>query len=176
MYPEGTDAEWFGIDAKGFIARFTTAGTGPFPKIVVTSKLPLFYDTNELNVICDAKMLVKLPRPDDFSDLSKRGIFGYDWKDVHRSKKNELKKYELISRPCVPILYENIRGFFNESAPVVFFESIEFQSSPSISAIADIDWVWQIPHVSRPPQGLSLGGSCHFNKHYRWPILDVLSH
>ena len=143
MYPEGTDAEWFGIDAKGFLARFTTGGTGPFPKTALTSKLPLFYETNELDVICDAKMLVKLPRPDDFSDLSKRGIYGYDWTDVHRSKKDQLEKYELISKPNTPILYEEIRGFFNENNPIVFFESIEFQNSLSVSPIDDIDWVWK---------------------------------
>ena len=141
MYPEGTDAEWFGIDALGYVGRFTTGGVGPVPKKVIDAKLPWFYETNNLGVSSRVKMLKELPRSDDFLDLAKRGIYGFDWDDVHRSKKNERKRYELISKPLTPILFDKIQEFFSQSRPVVTFENIEFNNSHWIDLTSNLNWI-----------------------------------
>jgi len=141
MYPEGADAEWFGIDALGYLGRFTTGGAGPVPQIVIEAKLPWFYETNNLGVSSRVEMLKELPRPDDFLDLSKRGIYGFDWDDVHRTKKDSRNRYELISKPFSPILFNEIQEFFSQNRPAVTFENIEFNSSNWIDLISDLNWI-----------------------------------
>jgi hypothetical protein len=48
-------------------------------------------------------LLVALKRPDDFVDFAERGLFAYDWSDVHRARRDEISAYELIAVPTSPI-------------------------------------------------------------------------
>ena len=42
-------------------------------------------------------MRVGVPRPDDFVELAGRGLFVYDWTDIHRKRKDYLHAYELVA-------------------------------------------------------------------------------
>lgn len=140
MYPSGTDAEWFASDEVGHIARFTTGGVGPIPKTIVESNPSWFFDVEDLSVRSDVKFLQKLPRPDDFLELSKRGVYGFDWCDVHRKKNQHTKKYELISKPCMPIQLDEIGSFFVGKTLLVKLPRIRFQYTEFVELIEDIIW------------------------------------
>jgi hypothetical protein len=57
----------------------------------------------DMPVTANAKMLVSMPRPDDFVQLAERGLFAVDWSDVHRPKADRIHSYELVAIPSRPI-------------------------------------------------------------------------
>jgi hypothetical protein len=99
----GIDYAWLAVDSIGNVAVFTTGGEGPVP----TSALP----TLELaeSAIRDlversaCEMQIKIPRPDDYVSFAKRGLFAYDWYDVHRESSSRINQYELLARPTNPV-------------------------------------------------------------------------
>jgi hypothetical protein len=46
---------------------------------------------------------VDIKRPDDFITLAERGLFVYDWRDIHRTKQQETRSYELVAEPNSPL-------------------------------------------------------------------------
>src|SRR5690242_13821037 len=97
-YPGGIDYEWFAVDAAGHIAVFTTGGIGPVPAIVLDSNTAvdaLDEFVLRLPVRGTGLMLVSLPRPDSYMAFAQRGVFAYDWADVHRVGKTCSGVYEL---------------------------------------------------------------------------------
>src|SRR4051812_18313598 len=105
-YPEFVDYEWFALDEDGYIAAFTTAGIGPIPKAVLVSHVAedaLDEFIARLPTRGAATMLVSLPRPDDYVAFAKRGLFAYDWDDVHRPFSERREVYGIVSRPASPI-------------------------------------------------------------------------
>ncbi len=44
-------------------------------------------------------LLTHVHRPDDFIAFARRGLFAYDWSDVHRPYSQVLGGYELQARP-----------------------------------------------------------------------------
>jgi hypothetical protein len=106
-YPEGIDCEWLGLDGHGHVAAFVTAGCGPIPAQLLEAE-PCWLDLldeqfDKLPRTCAARLLEPLKRPDDFVDIAERGIFVYDWSDVHRAGKDRINAYELIAVPSNPI-------------------------------------------------------------------------
>jgi hypothetical protein len=106
-YPDGTDCLWLALDRDGHVGAFTTGGSGPIPLgLLQGGQCPL--DGLEARIVelphtSTARLLVSMPRPDDFVDLAERGIFAYDWTDVHRTARDEIGAYELIAVPSDPI-------------------------------------------------------------------------
>lgn len=84
---EGGEFDWFAVDAVGHIGHFSTAGYGPVP-LSVLARLDAAHDDEvwllgermlELPVIGQATG--HLPgRIDDWLELARRGLFGFDWK------------------------------------------------------------------------------------------------
>ncbi len=107
-YPEGIDLVWIGLDENGFIGAFITAGMGPIPLKAFSSDLIPLQDVENiligLNKISEVKMQSELPRPDDFITISSKGIYVYDWSDIHRSSfLDEKNAYEIMAIPSNPI-------------------------------------------------------------------------
>jgi len=50
-----------------------------------------------------ARTLVSYKWLDDFVAIAERGIFAYDWSDVHRTLQDAIGVYELIAVPSKPI-------------------------------------------------------------------------
>ena len=98
------DVVWLAADPKGFLAAFVTAGAGPIPP----AALPFVAGAEEaalrLPSISECQLLMRAPRPDDFAELAKRGLFVYDWSDIHRTTTAELRAYELVAVPARPIV------------------------------------------------------------------------
>src|SRR5512138_1586037 len=87
-YPDGVDCGWIAADRDGRVGVFVTGGRGPIPRIALLPGRPPVEDVesvlNSLRSFTTAKVLVSLKRPDDFVELAQRGLFAYDWTDVHR--------------------------------------------------------------------------------------------
>jgi len=105
-YPQGTDCVWIGADRSGHVAAFVTGGTGPIPVSVLNSELIRVEEVEER--ICDlprvsfARQLVATKKPDAFVELAERGLFVYDWSDVHRTKNESVHEYEPVAVPVTP--------------------------------------------------------------------------
>jgi hypothetical protein len=138
LYPYGWDYAWLAVDADGHVAVFTSAGQGPIPAAVLADREradqaeDLVFDLPERG---DYELLVSLPRPDDFIAFARRGLFAYDWWDVHRIKGHTFR-YELLARPKVPVSVERMEGAVAALARRVRFEAVRFAESPSI-AVSD---------------------------------------
>lgn len=106
-YPEGIDCVWLASDHSGHLGVFVTGGVGPIPIPALNYKqIPVEHIEG---LVCDmpsvsaTRLLVPIKRPDDFIDLAERGVFVYDWSDVHRTEHSSLRAYELIAVPIMPI-------------------------------------------------------------------------
>ena len=99
---KGSDVAWLAVDASEHVAVFTTAGLGPIPESALESVEQAEALIRALPVQCDHTLLVSVPRPDDFVDFAARGLFSYDWQDLHRSITQERGAYHLMSRPVSP--------------------------------------------------------------------------
>ena len=87
------------------MAVLTLAGLGPIPSIFRNwGLLGQVSDAVEaLPVATQAQMLVELKRPDDYIAFAERGLFSYDWTDFHRRSVDHVHRYEMQSRPLVPV-------------------------------------------------------------------------
>lgn len=135
-YPHGTDYEWYASDAVGHVAVFTTAGIGPMP-VTVLGDLPLtdslILAVQRLPVRGHAIMLVSLPRPDDFIRFTSRGLFAYDWQDVHRTR-GFSNHYEMLSRPDAPIHLSEFPEEFHPLLRSTALPGVRFADSLTIDA------------------------------------------
>jgi hypothetical protein len=107
QYPVGVDCVWLALDQEGHVAAFATGGSGPMPLHLLEAQGQVVENIEarlgELSRTAVARLLVSLKRPDDFVDIAERGIFAYDWSDVHRAERDEIHAYELIAAPSEPI-------------------------------------------------------------------------
>lgn len=105
-YPEQVDCIWLAVDRAGHVAAFATAGVGPIPRSVleeVHTLRALELQVVDLPRVSAARLLVSYKRPDDFIGFAERGIFAYDWTDVHRTQLNQIGAYELVAVPANPL-------------------------------------------------------------------------
>ncbi len=138
-YPDGIDYEWFAVDAVGHIAAFTTGGSGPIPAVALADS-----ETEDaldgfllrLPVRGCATMLVSLPRPDDFIAFAERGLFAYDWADVHRAARNYRGVYEIYSRPTSPISISELPPQFQSLLRQRAFGEMQFDNSAFVDVRA----------------------------------------
>ena len=99
---DGIDASWLAIDAQGQVAVFTTGGEGPIPETALAS-----VETGEeliqlLPEVSGHELFTSVPRQADFVYFAKRGLFAYDWSDVHRVASKAMGAYELQALPTSP--------------------------------------------------------------------------
>jgi hypothetical protein len=106
-YPDGLDCVWIALDRDGRVGAFVTGGEGPIPtQALLSHRLPveeIEARLGELPSTTIARLLVPMKRPDDFLELAQRGVFAYDWTDVHRTRSEALHAYEQIAAPDAPI-------------------------------------------------------------------------
>jgi hypothetical protein len=104
-YPHEIDLVWLAFDDTGRLAAMTTGGTGPVPAKVLASGDDDVFALEEallgLPSISAASVHVQAPDPRSFKALSERGLFVYDWTDVHRSLANAGGAYEIVASPSL---------------------------------------------------------------------------
>jgi hypothetical protein len=106
-YPEQIDCTWLASDRDGHLGAFMTAGEGPIPAAALdcagVSIEAVEQRLCQLPLVSQAWLLVPVPRPDDFVDLARRGLFVYDWTDSHRTTRKSLHVYERVAAPSTPL-------------------------------------------------------------------------
>ena len=146
-YPSGLDVEWIAVDRKGRVGVFTTAGTGPIPKAYLTEAgvLDQIWDAiRSLPEVTDYELVVSVPRPDDFIAFAKRGLFSFDWANVHRTKRHETQRYEIQARPRTLLTSDAIswpqelRGLFPQvTSSVLNFDDAAIDVMSSLECAVD---------------------------------------
>ncbi len=58
--------------------------------------------------ITEPRLLVNVARPDDYLAFAKRGLFVYDWTDIHRTQKASINMYEMVAQPVKACSVGNI--------------------------------------------------------------------
>jgi hypothetical protein len=99
----GIDCAWLAADSTGQVAIFTTAGEGPVPEAALSAIETLEANVHLLPEVSAFELLVSIKRPEDFVAFASRGLFAYDWSDIHKTAVNTLNAYELLARPISPI-------------------------------------------------------------------------
>lgn len=138
-YPQA-DYVWIATDAVGRIAAFATGGEGPIPTAVMHSAcIPIARIENvllQMPIRGEATMLRKYSRPDTFMSLGKRGLYVFDWTDVHKMSAAEIGAYELVCAPSVPILYSELsHEFLRHFASLPAFK-VNFEGGHAIDPTA----------------------------------------
>jgi len=132
-YPDGGDCVWLARDKAGHVAAFVTGGAGPVPAAVLDSGECDIEEIEgrirQLPQFSGARLLVQLKRPDDFIAIAQRGIFAYDWSDVHRTEHNEISAYELIAAPVDPIKIFQLPLEVASLAMNIKIESVIFETT-----------------------------------------------
>ena len=110
-YPSQIDCVWLAADADGRLAAFVTAGEGPIPEALLTSSIdirPIENHLLQLPIVGTAVNVTDVPNPNSFIELSRRGLFVYDWTDVHVSQRQASGAYELVASPSIELLERDL--------------------------------------------------------------------
>jgi hypothetical protein len=99
----GVDCGWLAVDRDGHVAVFYTGGEGPIREGADPYDEAAEDALREMAETSQFELLVAYPRPDDFVEAARRGLYAYDWSDVHRSDGDGIEGYELVARPDRPI-------------------------------------------------------------------------
>jgi hypothetical protein len=121
-------------DADGHVARFTNAGEGPIPLVVLANRE--LADQAEmlargLPFVGGHEMRVSLPDPTDFSRIARRGFYGFDWRDATRTV-GRTGFYEIVSCPLRPLSVEELPPELRRLAHLVQFDGLRFAASDTI--------------------------------------------
>jgi len=85
----------------------------------------------QLAPVGGSKLLVMLPRPDEYIGFAGRGFFAYDWPDVARTI-GYSRCYEIVARPEVYRTLGNISVELQAVARLVVFATLSFAQADSI--------------------------------------------
>lgn len=102
--------DWLAIDVLGQIAIFSSFNRGYTPECVTKSK-ELYLELKKIIEELDTNIVtVKTTKFtaifDDWENYSKKGLFSYDYQDVHRI--NKLNQYDILFKPQNPITTNHI--------------------------------------------------------------------
>lgn len=130
-YPGGVDCCWLASDRIGELGVFATGGSGPIPAQALLPVYPL--DTIEKTILglpkaSDIDLRVRGPRLASFVALAERGLFVYDWSDVHRTERY-IDEYELMALPYRPFTVDLLPESLSASARTVRFSAISFATA-----------------------------------------------
>lgn len=125
--------DWFGIDKIGQISAFSSFNRAYVPKKAISS-LEKYLQLQKLIIDLPNFTTAKIHTTEkgNFSDwisYSEKGIFGFDFHDVHRI--NKINQYDLITKPNEPLLVSSIDkiNYLMDAIPVfnlIFENDISF--------------------------------------------------
>ncbi len=128
--------------ASGNLGAFITAGAGPIPTAALNFTSVLFDDIEfrliQLPLVSNVQLPDSVPSHDDFIGFAERGLFVYDWSDVHRSKSQELNVYELQAVPTKPIKESSLPPDLESLARTVKLANIKFTDGNNVDIRAQM--------------------------------------
>lgn len=135
-YPVDVDCGWLGVDSLQQVGIFITAGVAPIPIQALNINGIAVEDVEALVLglpkIGDAKLLINVPSPDSFIGLAERGLFVYDWQDVHCTTQNSIGAYVAVAIPSKPIKSNELSDILAVIATTTVFENVTFLNSKQI--------------------------------------------
>lgn len=109
-YPSDLDCIWIAVDRVGALAAFITGGSGPIPLNILNSDTWIMEDMERYILtfpkVSVAKFLVNVKYPESYLEMAERGVYVYDWLDVHRARSAARNLYDLVARPESPLKIE----------------------------------------------------------------------
>lgn len=109
----GIDCAWIACDSDGHVAAIITAGSGTIPDSIFDGPVDLF-DLEErllqLPVLSDAAALATEGDLTSFLDLARRGLYVFDWTDIHRALRKSVGAYEMVARPATVLRVDDLPG------------------------------------------------------------------
>jgi hypothetical protein len=134
---------WLASDAEGHLGVFITAGIGPIPAVALdASHVPVENVEQrlcQLPFVSNAQLLVSVKRPDDFVELAKRGLFVYDWTDIHRTTREALRVYEPVAAPSKPITVSSLSLDLEALANALRLANLVFAGGDAVDICAHLD-------------------------------------
>jgi hypothetical protein len=141
-YPYEIDCVWLAIDFNGNVGAFLTGGIGPIPYSVLKDERIVIEDVEDyvysLAKTSDVRLLVSMPRPDDFISLAERGIYVYDWSDVHRTSSEAINAYELVAYANNPITIDMLPPSISKLAENIKLERVVFATDHNIDIMKQV--------------------------------------
>ena len=137
-YPEGVDWVWVGVDSKGHVAAFVTAGIGPAPGHILGEHRPSIDPEgteeriSDLPRVSEAIVPPSQERHSSFVELAERGFFVFDWTDVHRTLVESKGNYEKVAEPASPLALAQLPADLRLAASSVQFDDVTFSAVSSI--------------------------------------------
>lgn len=142
-YPDGVDCVWLAADRDGHLGAFVTGGVGPIPVQALNSEYASINETEEriceLPRVSSAQLLVVVKRPDDFIALAERGVFVYDWSDVHRPACESIHAYEPVAAPTKPITVDALPDEIAALVEGIRLERIAFADGQALDIRAHMN-------------------------------------
>lgn len=134
-YPAGLDCVWLATDSLSFPAVFITAGVAPIPSAILESNVS-FQEVEEqlwkLPEIANPRLLVKVKRPDDYLAFAKRGLFVYDWTDIHRPQSAYVSMYEMVAQPTQACILRDIPSELLRNVVSITTQNFTFSENSTI--------------------------------------------
>jgi hypothetical protein len=141
-YPQGLDCIWLASDREGHVGAFITAGVGPIPVEALSSVYMPFEDIEgrlcQLPPVSQAQLLDSVKRPDDLINLAERGVFVYDWTDIHRTAREDLRVYEPVAVPTKPITVSSLPSDLAALAKVLRLADVVFAAGEAVDIRAHL--------------------------------------
>lgn len=107
-FHSGLELDWIGLDQNRKIGLFSSAGLGPVPASFVNELTDAEYD-RLMDLIMNLPEIGISRSPsggavscDFFRRIGNRGLFVYDFQDIHRESIRESGVYELQAIPSAP--------------------------------------------------------------------------
>ncbi len=125
-----SDWAWMAQDKAGYVGMFVTAGHGPIPFEVLRA-YDVEIETAEENVLMLMKSTecvnhCQAPNPKSFIEIAQRGIYAFDWTDVHRVKRDEIEAYEIMATPKNPITAIELPPNLQKISELIVFKNLYF--------------------------------------------------
>jgi hypothetical protein len=141
-YPDDIDCVWLASDRDGHLGAFITAGVGPIPAAALDYVYIHVEDIEgrlcRLPLVSQAELLVSVKRPDDFIDLAERGVFVFDWTDIHRTARAALRVYEPVAVPTRPITASSLPSDLAALVEIVRLAHVAFTANEAIDVCAHL--------------------------------------
>jgi len=130
-YPHDLDCLWLAHDRNNHVGGFVTAGLGPIPVDLLDLNAFKVREygrmTSDLLKVSGSRLLVSIYKdPSSFLDLAERGIFVYDWSDIHKVDAQSANAYQLVAAPTTPILLASLPDRLREITSLVKFAANDF--------------------------------------------------
>lgn len=146
-YPKGIDCVWLASDRDSHVAAFITAGQGPIPVPVLNQTGIRIEDIEQAVLMLPRtsgyEILVQVKRPDDFVALAERGLFVYDWQDLHRTTRESIRAYDPVARTFRPIRLRDLPEHLRSLAATAKLDDIAFADCSPLNVAGKplLQWV-----------------------------------